>query len=363
MKKLSIILFLFCFIQAGIAQKNNKVILITLDGYRWQELFGGADSLLINSKEFVSEDMPELKEQFWRATPIERRETLMPFVWSVIKQKGVLLGNRNRENKVNVTNCMHFSYPGYNEILTGAPDDKNIHSNDKIENPNISILEIANNMPVYKGKVLAFGSWDVFPFILNEKRSGLPVNAGYRHAMTSKPDAVELYLNKLQDQTSGRWSSVRFDVFTHNYALEAMKKGKPSIVYISYGETDDYAHDGCYDQYLKSAHRTDGYIRELWEYVQSDPYYKGQTTFIITTDHGRGDGIEGNHTWRRHGQEIINSDQTWIMAFGNEIQAEGESTRRVQHYTNQIAATLAKVMNIPFDKENAGKPMSDILKE
>jgi len=362
MKKIYVLLLLFYFIQTGVAKKSNKVILITLDGYRWQELFKGADSALINDKRFVSEDMQELKDQFWRSTAIKRRETLMPFVWSVIKRHGVLLGNRNSGNNVNVTNGMHFSYPGYNEILTGAADDRNIHSNDKINNPNVSILEIANKIPVYKGKVLAFGSWDVFPFILNEKRSGLPVNAGYRHALTSRPNSTELYLNKLQDQTSGRWNSVRFDVFTHNYALEAIKKVKPDIVYISYGETDDYAHDGCYDQYLKSAHRTDAYIRELWEYVQSDPYYKGQTTFIVTTDHGRGDGVDGNHTWRHHGQEIINSDQTWILFFGNEVKPKGESTKPAQFYANQIASTLAKIMEIPFDKENAGKPLSDFLK-
>lgn len=362
MKKLSVLLILVFFLQAGFAQKGNKVILITLDGYRWEELFGGADSALINNKEFVSGNMQELKDSFWRSTAAQRREALMPFVWSVVKNQGVMLGNRNLGSNVNLTNGMDFSYPGYNEILTGTADDKNINSNDKINNPNISVLEIANKMPVYKGKVLVFGSWDLFPYILNEKRSGIKVNAGYRHAMTHSPNPTELYLNKLQDQTSGRWGDERFDSFTHNYALEAMKRSKPGIVFISFGETDDYAHEGCYDQYLKSAYRTDAYIRELWEYVQSDPYYKGQTTFIITTDHGRGDGVDGNHTWKQHGKGVIGSDQTWFLFLGNKIKQEGESTRSAQFYTNQIAATLAKIMNIPFNKENAGKPLNNIFK-
>jgi hypothetical protein len=362
MKKISILFFTLCIANVLIAQHNNKVILITLDGFRWQELFGGADSVLINNKD-ITTDITEMKDSFWRETPIERRKALMPFMWTVVKEQGVLLGNRFYNNKMNLTNGMHFSYPGYNEILTGSADDEHINSNQKTNNPNISVLEIANQMPVYKGKVLVFGSWDVFPFILNEKRSALPINAGYRHSLSLHPTDKELYLNKIQDQTSGRWPEVRFDVFTHNYALEAIKTQKPVIVFISYGETDDYAHDGSYDQYLKSAHRTDGYIGELWNYIQSDPFYKNQTTLLITTDHGRGDGLIDNHSWRSHGKEIANSDQTWVIAIGNTIKANGEKTDSVQHYTSQIAATLAKIMDIPFDKIKADNNMNNLLEE
>jgi hypothetical protein len=361
MKKISLFIFAFCFVSLLQAQSQNKVILITLDGFRWQELFNGADSVLINDKKITSE-MAEVKDSFWRATPDERRKVLLPFMWTVVKEQGVLLGNRNLGNNMNLTNGMHFSYPGYNEILTGAADDAHINSNQKKENPNISVLEIANHMPEYQGKILAFGSWDVFPFILNEKRSNLAVNAGYRHSLSANPTDKEHFLDKIQDQTSGRWPEVRFDVFTHNYALEAIKAQKPEIVFISYGETDDYAHDGCYDQYLKSAHRTDAYIREIWNYLQTDPYYKNQTTLLITTDHGRGDGQEGNHSWQSHGKEIINSDQTWFIAIGNAIKAQGEKNENEQHYTNQVAATLAQIMHIPFEKNNAGKSMDNLFK-
>jgi hypothetical protein len=60
-----------------------------------------------------------------------------------------------------------FSYPGYNEILTGSADDKRITSNDKMDNLNVTFLEHLNKLPEYKGKVMAFTSWDVFPFIIN----------------------------------------------------------------------------------------------------------------------------------------------------------------------------------------------------
>nr|WP_297782434.1 hypothetical protein [uncultured Allomuricauda sp.] len=157
---------------------DTKVILITLDGFRWQELFTGADSLLIGNKDYVH-DVEKLAEAFWKDSPEERRATLMPFFWNQVEKMGQIHGNRNKGSKVNLTNGMWFSYPGYNEILTGTADDARIRSNDKMQNPNTTILERYNNTSEGKGKVAAFGSWDVFPFIVNEERSGVPVNAGF----------------------------------------------------------------------------------------------------------------------------------------------------------------------------------------
>ena len=142
--------------------KTENIILITLDGMRWQEVFGGAESRLISDKKFVN-DTTALKKLYWAETPGERREKLMPFFWQVIAKQGQLYGNRNLGNKVNTTNKMWFSYPGYNEILSGSADDERITSNDKIDNPNKNVLEFLNQQKGWKGKVVAFTSWDNFP--------------------------------------------------------------------------------------------------------------------------------------------------------------------------------------------------------
>src|SRR6185295_20101377 len=113
---LSLLAILVCFSTFGQTRfKTENVILITLDGMRWQEVFGGAESRLISNKKFVS-DTTALKKLYWAETPGERREKLMPFFWHVMATKGQLYGNRNLGNKVNTTNKMWFSYPGYNEI-------------------------------------------------------------------------------------------------------------------------------------------------------------------------------------------------------------------------------------------------------
>lgn len=342
------------------AQKQTEnVFLITLDGFRWQELYTGADADLIQNKDYVG-NPEELSTLFWRDSPEERRNVLMPFVWSVMAKEGQLLGNRNLGSKVNLTNGMRFSYPGYNEILTGKADDSRIKSNDKIQNPNETILEIANKQSVFEGKVAAFGSWDVFPYIINEERSGVPVNAGFEKSTDEPLTERERFLNKLQDEIPSPWGGVRLDAFTHHFAMEYVKKHQPRLVYIAYGETDDFAHDGEYDHYLKSAHQTDQFIREVWEYIQSTPAYKDKTTLIITTDHGRGTEYEG--AWKDHWTQVENSDQIWIAAMGPDTPSTGE-VRNGQFYQNQVAATVMELLGLNYKKEGAGKSLSSLLRK
>lgn len=355
---LLLICLLTTFTSCAQSKKTENVFLITMDGLRWQELFGGADATLIGDKDYVS-NTEELKTLFWKDSPEERRETLMPFFWSTIAKKGQLYGNRWQDSKVNSTNQMWFSYPGYNEILSGFADDQVIKSNDKILNPNTTVLEYINQQKGFEGKVAAFGSWDVFPYIVNEERSGVPVNAGFEKSNDEPLSEKEVFLNKLQDEIPSPWGGVRLDAFTHHFMMEYVKKHSPRLVYIAYGETDDFAHDGEYDHYLKSARQTDAFIREIWDYIQSNPQYKDKTTLLITTDHGR--GTEPKETWKGHGTSVKNADQIWIAALGPDTEALGASIKG-QYYQNQMAATVAKALGIQYKQPKAGKPLVKVLK-
>ncbi|HLW33752.1 MAG TPA: hypothetical protein VKX40_15940, partial [Aequorivita sp.] len=121
-----ILILLACLISGSLlAQKTENVVLITFDGLRWQELFAGADSLLVDDSGYVGS--PEaLTEEFWHSDPLKRREMLMPFFWGTLAKEGQLYGNRKYDNKVDCSNSMWFSYPGYNEILTGFADNERI---------------------------------------------------------------------------------------------------------------------------------------------------------------------------------------------------------------------------------------------
>lgn len=344
------ILLLICSSGNAFAQKlkTENIFMITLDGLRWQELFGGADSLLIDDSGYV-EDPEALVDRFWHADPLKRREMLMPFFWQEIGKKGQLYGNRKYGNKADCSNQMWFSYPGYSEILCGFADDERINSNRKTPNPNTTVLEFFNKQESLKEKVAAFGSWDVFPFIINEERSGIPVNAGFRTAEGAGLTEREKLLNELQSEIRGPWGGVRLDPFTHHYALEYIKKNTPKVVYIAYGETDDFAHDGRYDEYLKAAWQTDQYIKQLWDYAQSHPQYKDKTTFLITTDHGR--GTVPKETWKHHGIKIEGGGQIWFAVMGPDTPPLGEVKKEGQYYQSQTAKTAAAFMGLEYKNE------------
>lgn len=161
---------------APAAHKTHNVIFVMTDGLRWQDVFRGADAALAQSA--------DLRRTYWRDSAQERRETLMPFLWSAMAQTGQIFGNRDLGSDASVTNGFNISYPGYNEALTGAADPR-IRSNDALPNPNVT-------------------------------------------------------------------------------ALEYLKQKKPRVLFLSFGETDEWAHEGDYGRYLNAAHRVDAYLRLLW---------------------------------------------------------------------------------------------------
>ncbi len=341
-------LLLLCFVcplavQAQTLQTEN-VFLVTLDGLRWQELFAGADSLLIGDERYV--ESPEaLRRQFWDGDAALRPKKLMPFFQEVIAEQGQIYGNRLAGSNVSTTNQQWFSYPGYNEILSGSSDDQRIDSNDKVPNPNATVLAFVNRQPGFEGKVAAFGSWDVFPYILDEQGTGVPVNAGFEPAAGDALTEREVLLNELQRQVPSPWESVRLDAFTHHYALEYLKKARPRLLYVAYGETDDFAHEGKYDAYLRSAHRTDAFLRDLWQWAQSDPQYRNRTTMIVTTDHGRGE----REDWTSHGADTPGSGAVWIAVLGPDTKPLNPSEAAGQFYQDQIAKTTAAFLGLAYE--------------
>lgn len=325
---------------------TQNLFIITTDGFRWQEVFAGADSAIINMEKFTP-DSSTVNAMYWANSPAERRKKLLPFFWNVIARKGQLYGNRQFNNKVNTANAYSLSYPGYNEILTGSIDMM-VSSNRKRNNPNINVLEFLNEKPAFRNKVAVFTSWDVFPYILNTDRNNLPVNSGY--AETLKEVSVEQELiNIVQREAVHEKTATRHDQLTFLTAMEHIQRNQPRVVYLGLGETDEFAHEGRYDLYLQQATQVDKMIADLWHWVQTTPGYKDNTTFIITTDHGRGSKAS---RWSSHGEFINGSSQTWFAIIGPGIQPIGEIRTSQQYYLQQMAKTIARLVGEDFENDN-----------
>ena len=343
MKYIVSILFFSFLYNFSIAQtgKTENVVIVTLDGMRWQEVFGGIDTVLAKDSLFTR-DRNEMKEKFGAASAEERRQKLFPFLWNTVSKEGQLYGNRSYNNKMDNANPYWFSYPGYNEIFTGYPDTA-MNTNDKIQNPNENVLEFINKQKGFIGKVAAFTTWDVFPYILNAKRSGIYVNADIDTLKFNTP-AFQL-INDIQFLTT-KPIGVRPDVLTYIAAREYLKAYQPKVLYVAFDETDDFAHAGMYDPYLKSAHAEDAMIADLWKTLQSMPQYKNKTTLLITCDHGRGDSKKEN--WQHHGSKIEDAHEIWMAAIGPDTKPTGEIKIAGQLYQKQIAGTIAKLLGFDF---------------
>ncbi len=339
----------------GCREKDDdlRVILIGMDGLRWQEVFGGVDQAVLDCGSIISGDV---RKDYWEESREARRKALMPFTWDFIANNGVIAGDRENGSFVSVTNKMWFSYPGWSEMTCGYPDDEFITSNGAGPNRNFSFLEFANMTEKYKGSVLAYGSWLCFYDIINYRRAGFPVNAGFvtlPEELTLTPG--ETVTNDILEGTPDFLGRVRPDAITHEYVMEALRHRHPKVLFAGYGECDDWAHERRYDLSIFCCHHFDRYLKEIWEYTQSDPFYKDKTVFIVTTDHGRGEKAE---QWPDHGfNGVPGSGDTWLMAFGKGIPAKG-SLSSGEFHTNQIAPTLANWLGFQLPPhEGMGEPI------
>lgn len=337
--------------------RTTNLILVTLDGLRWQELFAGADALLLFDTTVTPAS--DARTRYWDATPEERRELLMPFFWQVVAREGQVFGNRLAGGGMRATNGLKFSYPGYQELLAGYPD-RTITSNDKRANPNVTVLEWLQSRPGLAGRVAAFGTWDVLPFILNEERSKLAVNAGWEPLELPQPTTGQAVLNSLMATLPREWEEERYDALTFHIALEHLLAVRPGVIYIALGETDDWAHAGRYDRYLDAAHNADTFLRALWDTLQRHPRYRGRTALVVTTDHGRGAGRRG---WTRHGQNVAGAEWIWAAVIGPDTPALGVRNDVTAATQAQIAATLATLLGEDWvaAEPRAAPPLPGVL--
>jgi len=340
--------------------KTRTVVLIVSDGLRWQEIFTGADRTLLNEKDGgIWADVSRLRRDFWRDDVSERRRALFPFLWGVVAKQGQIFGNQTKGSVAHVTNGLAFSYPGYNEMLSGHPDPR-IDSNEFGVNPNLTVFEWLNRLPEFQGKVAVYGTWSVFVDIFNEKRSGLVMQAGWDLPEKGNLTPRQDLLNRLYNTTTRLDDDDVYDSFLQIPLLEYVQSSQPRVLFVGYGETDNWAHSGRYDLVLESAHQFDRFTEELWNTMQSMPEYRDQTTFIITTDHGRGSGPVD---WKEHGVDQKGSENIWIAVLGPDTPALGERANIAPVTQAQIAATVAALLGKDYAKDvSAAAPrLPDIL--
>lgn len=351
---------LACAALAGEARTRN-VILVTIDGLRWQEVFRGAEAALLNKADGGVPDntLEQLKRDFWADSAEERRRKLMPFLWSTVATQGQIFGNRDHASTARVLNTAWVSYPGYSELLTGRVDPA-IMTNAPVPNPNVTVLEWLNARPGFTGHIAACAEWGVFTSILNVGRSRLAVWVTRQHSPPSLATPRLREIEQWMDDIPPITPDEHFDAFVYRAAQEIFETKKVRVLLLAFGEPDAWAHQRRYDRYLYSIQRCDRFVREFWEKLQTLPEYRGQTTFLFTPDHGRGVTPQD---WTSHGAKVPRSDETWLAALGPDTPARGERRDVAEVHQAQIAATMAALLGEtpPAEWKDLAPPIAELL--
>lgn len=342
-------------------RKTKHIVLFTSDGVRWQDVFTGIDPKLMNQKRAGMDDAAALEKQLWRPTPEERRQALMPFFWNTLAPKGILFGNVSKGSSMQVSNRYRISYPGYSEILTGRSQDDVIKGNDSIQNPTPSFLQFLKQKQHLKtDQVAVFASWDNFHYSAENVPGDIFVNAGYQVSSLPKNSPKTEEFNKLQFAARFIADTSRHDAFTFGLAKEYGEKIQPEHLFVSFDETDDWAHSRRYDRVLESLQFFDRALNELWTSIQSSPKYANSTTLVITTDHGRGSTLED---FSDHGPKVPGDEQIWAAFIGPDTPPTGEATNTGMCYQRDIAPTILDLLGFDYRQYSGvqGKPLSRVI--
>jgi len=251
-----------------------KIVLITIDGVRWQEIFYGTDSNLYSESYLPPRD-------------------LIPNIYNYFVDHGSAFG---KNSNIIASGTNHISLPGYLEMMRGFPTTDCI--------TNLCEPELNTTLIDHYQNVAMFSSWDTVRKSTTQFPEKYIINSG-RNYRTSKYQALPIEDNQSFNNNVGHFD-YRPDEFTIQTTLNYLNIEKPEFLWVSLGDTDEYAHLGNYEKYISALKKADNFIGEM---IQQ---YDENTVFVITTDHGR------SKDWTSHGYDS-ESSRVWLMMYGKNI--------------------------------------------
>ena len=157
---------------------------------------------------------------------------------------------------------------------------------------------------------------------------------------------------------NGNGTGYREDSVTYRHTIEKLSKYHPSLVLVNFKDPDSWGHQNNWANYLKGISGCDEYAYRIWEYLQSDPFYKGTTTLFITNDHGRHlNGVADGFV--SHGCTCNGCRHIFLYAFGPDFKQN--MIDKQSRELIDIPATIAELLHIDMPKSK-GHVMGELLK-
>lgn len=125
-------------------------------------------------------------------------------------------------------------------------------------------------------------------------------------------------------------ASMQYDLGNDSTTIAAfhdvMDQLHPSLALLNLEDVDVMGHLGLWERYTAAISYADSLVWDLWQRIESDPYYQGKTTIFITTDHGRHDDQHGGFS--DHGGTDHGSQHSFLLAVGPDIKQDTVITHR-----------------------------------
>jgi hypothetical protein len=327
-----------------VRRDSPPVVLVVLDGVRWQEVFRGVDANLARG----------------HAEPVVGPRDLLPHLYAAIDEKGAVIGAPGRGRTIAATGPNFVSMPGYTEIFQGRPPGR-CQDNDCAPPEGPTLVDEVRSAVDSDAQVAVFASWAGIGRVAARSRSRIVLSAGRRdivHAELLTQDAPTrsaLESGADADPYPGD-DDFRPDRYTAALALAYLELQRPAFLFVGLGEPDEFAHRGDYAGYVGALRRADDFLGGLFVTLDRMKERGQRTLVLVTTDHGRA------ADYRDHGGAFPESARVWLGAFGGAVPARGLLPAPRRRRLTDIAPTVRWFMGLSPDcSENAGSPVAELF--
>ncbi len=326
---------------------HTAVVLVTIDGVRWQEVFGGVDRRLA-------------REHGLAASEIVGPAALVPELHALVVGEGAAIGAPGSGEPIAASDPAVKSLPGYMEITSGrAVTDCATNHCPRITAPTI-LDQLATTPDVQLGDAAVIASWPGIASAAAAHPSHIVLSAGRTtgtHLTRLRFDstATKLWSAGKRSGALPGYGDYRPDRYTAAIALHYLRARHPRFLFIGLGDTDEWAHKNRYRRYLDALHRADALVGEVVRTLASLHERGWSTALFVTADHGR------DPECRNHGG-VASAARTWLVAGGSLVRAHGRVRAPVKRYLADIAPTLRSLMQLDADTDaRAGHVLDELL--
>jgi hypothetical protein len=294
--------------------RTDSVVLVVLDGARWQEVLAATDP------KFATGDDRGVSA-----------DALMPNLHEMIAD-GVLVGAPDHGPAMVASGPNFISLPGYNEIFSGRSPTA---CGDN-ECPATRLPTLVDEVRARSEDAAVFSSWAPIARAAALHPSDIVVSTGEPMTGAFRPDRA-----------------------TADLALAYLVEKHPTFLFMGLGEPDEYAHRGDYAGYLGSLRQADAVLGELRADLERMGERGERTSVFVTCDHGRSDDF------RDHGAPWPESSRVWLVGAGGAVRVRGPVDSTRPHRLADIAPTLRVLLDLPADpssgSKGVGSPIDELL--